>query len=52
MLLFTQFLHKIPRRKYYEQEIPMTFIGGILGIDDVEGFLTPCLSYGVLEQPS
>ena len=35
---------------YFETEIPMTFIGGVLGIDVEDGYLTPVLSFGVLEQ--
>ena len=35
---------------YYDKEFPMTFIGGPLGIDNVDGYLTPSLSYGVLHQ--
>src|SRR3989339_1053518 len=34
---------------YFETEIPMTFIGGVLGIDVEDGYLTPVLSFGVLE---
>ncbi|MBI2030427.1 DUF4419 domain-containing protein [Candidatus Kaiserbacteria bacterium] len=34
---------------YFGTEIKMHFIGGILGVDTVEGALTPSLSYGVLQ---
>lgn len=33
---------------YLDTELPMTFIGGMLGIDNQDGYLTPTLSYGVL----
>ncbi len=35
---------------YLGTEIPMIFIGGVLGVDDEDGYLTPVLSYGVLER--
>ena len=33
---------------YFSEVLPMHFIGGVLGIEVVEGALTPALSYGVL----
>ena len=34
---------------YYENEIPMSFISGIIGVDYDEGFLAPRLGFGVIE---
>jgi hypothetical protein len=34
--------------EYFEEEFPMTFAGGILGLDNEDGYLTPALSYAVL----
>lgn len=34
---------------YYGTEIKMTFAGGVLGCDVEDGYLTPALSYAVLE---
>jgi hypothetical protein len=34
---------------YFEVLFPMRFIGGILAVDDVDGFMTPRLSYGILK---
>ncbi|MBI3632286.1 MAG: DUF4419 domain-containing protein [Candidatus Vogelbacteria bacterium] len=35
---------------YFGTEIPMTFVAGILAVEEAEGALTPVLSYGVLNQ--
>ncbi len=35
--------------QYGEQNIPMMFISGILGVDRVDQFLTPKLGFGVIE---
>ncbi|HIA02244.1 MAG TPA: DUF4419 domain-containing protein, partial [Myxococcales bacterium] len=37
---------------YFGSELPMTFIGGVLGIDNEDGYATPALSYGVLNRVS
>ncbi|MBI2473669.1 DUF4419 domain-containing protein [Candidatus Uhrbacteria bacterium] len=37
---------------YHGTEIPMMFMGGVLGIDDVGGCLTPSLSYAVIRLPA
>ncbi|PCI29005.1 hypothetical protein COB55_02955 [Candidatus Wolfebacteria bacterium] len=37
---------------YLEDNLPMTFIGGVLGIDNEDGYATPALSYGILNQIS
>lgn len=33
---------------YFGTEFPMNFLGGVLGIDNEDGYLTPVLSYAVL----
>lgn len=33
---------------YYGEKLPMTYIGGILGVENDSGFVSPRLSYGVL----
>jgi len=35
--------------KYFGEDIPMHFAGGVLSVTDDEGFMTPRLSYAVLE---
>lgn len=35
---------------YYGLKIPMLFVGGVLAIDNVDGCLTPALSYAVVEK--
>jgi hypothetical protein len=37
--------------KLVNMKLPMKFVGGILGVDDEDGFLTPCLSYAVVHCP-
>ena len=32
---------------YFDQVLPMQFVGGVLGIDNVDGYATPALSYAV-----
>lgn len=34
--------------KYLDEELPMTLVGGVLGVDDDDGFVTPVLSYAVV----
>lgn len=34
---------------YLGTEIRMSFLGGVLGLDDEDGYLTPALSYGIVE---
>jgi|SRR5271166_145806 len=36
--------------EYLGTEIPMSFVGGVLGLDVEDGYLTPALSYGVIEK--
>jgi hypothetical protein len=38
--------------RYLADQIPMTFIGGVLGVENEGGFISPQLSYGVLEGTS
>lgn len=33
---------------YYEEKLPMTYVGGILGVENDGGFVSPQLSYAVL----
>lgn len=34
---------------YFDQKFKMIFIGGVIGIDNEDGYVTPALSYGILE---
>lgn len=36
---------------YYNKELPMIFLGGVLGVDNEDGYATPTLSYGVVNKP-
>lgn len=47
---FPQHISSVPFTwRYLADEVPMTFIGGVLGIENDGGFISPQLSYGVLE---
>ncbi|KKP67337.1 MAG: hypothetical protein UR66_C0004G0085 [Candidatus Moranbacteria bacterium GW2011_GWE1_35_17] len=35
---------------YFEEELPMQFVGGVLGVDNVDGYATPSLSYAVVHK--
>lgn len=35
---------------YLGADLPMQFVGGVLGLDVEDGYLTPALSYGVIEK--
>ena len=34
---------------YLKEELPMQFVGGVLGIDNVDGYATPAMSYAVMK---